>query len=235
MFLKKTLDIEHYLHEAPLTQERRVVDDDHASFGWRGHIIGREWPAAMAQSEINLLRVGGKKSRLASPDYSSGLCPVYVLTDAETREAQRLMDSYCLGGVETHNIVCNQGRTNLLNFLTFATTGVNSGYTGVVAFGVGTTTGTVSASDTQLFGGAETFRKQIGLTTISGNSVDFTIDFAANEANYTYADCGIFGSTPTNVASTTTVNTGILYAHALYAYTKNNNVILANDYYIYFS
>lgn len=233
MFIKRYdhLNIERYLHDEPVVAERRVVED-HATLGWHGRIVGRTWPANMSSAEINLMRVGGSKRRLATPDFHNGICPVYILTDREAREATRLLDSYCLSGVEAQNIVCNQGRTNILNMLTFATTGANTGYTGVVAFGVGTTTGTPSATDTQLFGGNETFRKAITLTTISGTQVDFTTDFAASEGNFTYADCGIFGSTPSSVASTTTVKTGIIYAHALYAYTKSSNVALANDYYV---
>lgn len=235
-YQRHILDIEKYLRaeEAP-TADRQVIRDE-GSYQWEGRIVGRTWPADMPLSELHQMRVGGSKRRLAHPDFvdAAGAHPVYILTDYEAREAQRLLDSYALSGIEAKNLVTNNGRNILLNFLTFPTVGANTGYTGIVAFAVGTVTGTVSASDTALFGSGEVFRKQIGLTTISGNTVDLTTDFNAGEGNYTYADCGLFSSSPTSVASTNTTGTGVLSAHALYQYTKTSTVILANDYYVTF-
>lgn len=235
MFLKRhTLDIDKYLRaeDAPAL-ERRTIHDESA-LPWEGRIVARAWPADMPAVELRLMRVGGSRRRLARPDYGEpdDPRPVYILSDAEAREARRLLDSYTLGGIEAKNLITNSGRNILLNFLTFPTVGANTGYTGIVAFAVGTVSGTTSASDTALFGGGEVFRKQIGLTTISGNTVDLTTDFNSGEGNYTYADAGLFASSPTSVASPTVVKTGVLAAHALYQYTKTSTVILANDYYV---
>lgn len=237
MFLQRhALDsaIEKYLRaeQAPI-HDRQTVTDERA-LSWEGRIVARAWPANMPLTEIHQMRVGGSRRRLAHPDFHdpAGLRPVYILSDYEAHEAQRLLDTYALDGIEAKNLITNNGRNILLNMLTFPTVAANTGYTGIVAFAVGTVSGTVSASDTALFGGGEVFRKQIGLTTISGNTIDLTTDFNAGEGNYTYADAGLFSSSPTNIASTTTVGTGVLSAHALYQYTKSNTVILANDYYI---
>lgn len=211
-------------------QDSRRRDD---GWKWNGVIVAREWPADMPEEELALMRVGGRRARLESPDSApEAIYPTYILTEYESREAKRLMDANCLNGYEFPNAACNNGRTNILSFLSYATVAANPGYTGIVAFGVGGTQGTPGSSDTALFGSNELFRKALTLTTISGNQIDATTNFAANEGNYTYGDAGIFGSTQSNVASTTTVNTGILYAHASYVYTKTSSVTLTNDYYI---
>lgn len=232
-------DLHAFTHYLTKPAPRAPHDMTASRDGWRwdGVIVGRAWPADMPDEELALMRVGGNQRKLALARADAGVlrCPRVELTEYERREARRLLDRHCLHGFEFHNVACNAGRTNLLNFLSFATTGANPGYTGIVAFGVGGTAGVPSSSDTALFGANELFRKGLTLTTISGNQIDASAAFAAAEGNFSYQDAGIFGSTSGNVASTTTVNTGILYAHSSYVYTKTSTVALSNDYYVSFS
>lgn len=167
--------------------------------------------------------VGGSRRRLASPDgVGAAGQPVWQLSDRERRMRDRLLGR-ALRSYETSNMACNAGRTVLLNL----TAGVG-GYSGVNYFAVGTGVASPTAADTQL--GTEYFRKLLTTTTVSGNQVDLSTLFVLAEGNTTYTEAGLFGN-----GATGTVNSGSLFAHASYTYTKSSAVNLTNDYYVYFN
>lgn len=194
---------------------------------WTGVIVARAWDTDFDEAEYRLMLVGGNSRRLETPDsISADGCYHFVLTDAEAREAKRLLDRHCLNGVEYRNIACNAGRTAILNYLALTTA---TSTAGVQYFAVGNGSSVTPASgDTQL--AAEVFRKALSSTTISGNSVDLSSVFLSTDtgSNTTYTEAGIFGN-----GATGTANSGTLYAHASYNYTKSSSVNLTNDYYIY--
>jgi hypothetical protein len=209
-----------------LRHERREMEP--TRFTWDGVIIGRVWPKDFTEQDYLLMRVG--KRRLKYPDTVTRLgCRIYHLTDQERREAQRVLDRHCLNGFETHsplrfhNTACNAGRTILLDFL------AGSGsHTGITYFAVGTGAGMPAPGDNSLF--TEVFRKAITTATVTGNQVDENTFFASNEANYTYTNAGAFGD-----GATSTLGSGVLFAHAPYSYQKNSSVSISNDYLISFS
>ncbi len=195
-----------------------------AAPGWHGVIVGRSWPVGFTEAEYRLLLVGGSRRRLAHPDgYSAHGAPLYLLTDAQRRVRERLLNRLCLDGYETENIACNAGRAVLLSFL-----GGGTGLAGPQYFAVGTGSGTPAATDTQLF--AEYYRAAYSTTAINGNQIDVSTLFQSNVANTTYTEAGLFGN-----GATATANSGALFAHALYAYTKSSGTVLSNDYYIVFN
>ncbi|MGZ6281711.1 MAG: hypothetical protein ACXWQ5_00190 [Ktedonobacterales bacterium] len=194
---------------------------------WKGIIVARTWDSAFDEAEYRLMLAGGNRAKALDPGcVGPDGCYHLVLTDAEAREAKRLLDRHCLDGVEYRNVACSVGRTALLNYL--ATTTATS-QTGVQYFAVGNGASvTPAAGDTSL--GAEVFRKLLSSTTISGNSIDLSSVFLTTDtaSNTTYTEAGIFG-----VSATGTANSGTLFAHASYNYTKSSSVNLTNDYYIY--
>lgn len=190
--------------------------------GWRrtGVLVTRVWDAGFTEAEYQaILRQG----RRGPPDaYTVRGAPIWWHSAAAARQAQRDLDRRCLDRTETHNVACNAGRSTLLNFL-----GAATGLTGVTYFAVGT--GTLPASgpssgDTQLV--TEVFRKGITSVTVSGNQVLLACNFLTTEGNYTYTEAGLFGGS----TASGTANSGTLFAHAAYVYSKSSSVSLTNDY-----
>lgn len=188
------------------------------SLTWEGHIVARSWPADFTEDDYRAMLAGGK-SWLERVDYGGRL----RLTDAQMAEANRLLDRECLDGFESHNVACNAGRAIILNWLTLV-----AGQTGCNYFAVGTGSSTVNATDTQL--NTEFFRKAISTYIITGNQADLSTFFNTTDGNTTYTEAGAFGN-----GATGTANSGTLFAHAAYAYTKTNTVTLTNDYFITFN
>lgn len=214
--------------------------------GWRreGIVVARAWDAGFDEQEYRLLLVGGSQRRLHTPDaYTRDGQPVYRLSAIERRQSTRLLDRLCHEGFEQrailrrHNVACNDGRNSLLNTIANV-----SGYTGVQWFAVGTGTNPngPQSGDHQLF--SEFFRKQPTSYTVSGNQTLIATFFQATEGVTTYTEAGLFGSAPTGYTGASasggfvanaTPNTGILFAHVNYPYTKSGSVTLTNDYYVY--
>lgn len=199
--------------------------------------MGFALPGDMPPGEVQLMLVDGDRRRLAHPDaYARDGQPVYSLPLRVRRRADRLLARHALDVFEHHNVACNGGRANLLNFVN----GV-AGYTGVTWFAVGTGPGTPTSIDQQLF--TEFFRKQPSSFSVSGNQALVNTTFATTEANGTYTEAGIFGSAPVGASggasggntASATANTGMLFAHSLYAFTKAPGVLLANNYYVQLS
>lgn len=193
---------------------------------WQGRIIARAWPLGFDEREYQLLLVGGRRRRLASPDaYTRDGAPLFYLSDRDRRQRERALDRHALDLYETHNVATTTGRTTMLNYL--ANTG---GLTGVQYFAVGT--GAIPAgqsgplsSDTALW--TEFYRQAISTATISSGQVDLSTIFSAGVANTSYTNAGIFGD-----GATGTAGSGVLFAHALYSYSKSNSTVLTNDYYV---
>lgn len=209
-------------------QEFRQVEDK-PRWRWKGVIVGRVWKPDVPEQEIEAMRVGGRR-RLARPDeVTASGTRIYKLTPDEQRQAQKLMSRECQDGFESdvyepefayHNVACNAGRSTILNFL------AGSGsHTGITFFAVGTGAGTPVAGDTSLF--TEVFRKAITTATVTGNQVDESTFFATTDGNFSYTNAGAFGD-----GATSTLGTGVLFAHAVYLYNKNSSVALTNDYLI---
>ena len=197
--------------------------------GWEGIVIAQELPADLsgaAGEDYRTILAGGSRWKRDHPDHvaPSG-APIYVLSAAEARWRDRTLERLYRTVAEHHNIACNGGRSNLLNFLIGT-----ASYTGVSWFEVGTGPGTPAAGDTVLF--TPYFRKQPSSFSISGNQALVNTTFLSGEANSTYTESGIYGSSP-SLAASSTLGSGVLFAHSLYAYTKTSSVSLGNNYYVF--
>jgi hypothetical protein len=53
--------------------------------------------------------------------------------------------------------------------------------------------------------------------------------FLAAEGNFNYTEAGIFGTS----SASGTPNSGVLFAHTLYTYSKTVSVALTNDYTVF--
>lgn len=153
------------------------------------------------------------------------------------REAERILDDLCIDKVEFHNVACNAGRTQILNYIANNIASGNiASFPGVNVFAVGTgnvTTTAPASTDTQLV--SEQFRKAVSSggtygNGVSGNSADISCTFATSEANLTYTEAGIFAVTGALPGST---NAGAIFGHASYAYTKTSSISLTNDYLLF--
>lgn len=194
--------------------------------GWtrRGTIILRAYPGDLfTDQDLREIKKGGRRH------VGEVHRPGYVWDEAE-----RILDNLCCDKVEFHNVACNAGRTQILNYIgNNIASGNIASFPGcnVFAVGNGNFGSTPPAStDTQLL--AEQFRKQVSSggtygNGVSGNSVDTTCTFATTEANFTYTEAGIFAVTGTLPGST---NAGTIFGHASYAYTKTSSISLTNDY-----
>lgn len=215
---------------APILITKRTEERE---MRWHGVIVVREFDDGITDDELALMRVGGRKRKLARggdlPTHDGH--PHFILSERERKDAERLLNRQCRNGFEVampfyplrfHNVACNVGRSVLLNFIANA-----GGLTGVQYFAVGTGAlpSGVAASDTQL--ASEYFRKALSLTTLSGNQIDLSCAFGSTDANTTYTEAGIFGN-----GATGTANSGTLFAHAPYAYVKTSGIVLTNDYYV---
>lgn len=198
--------------DPPQVEAVRSVD---SSLTWGGIIIGRIWPPDFTEADYLALLLG---STARAREYKRGM--LVKRSPDEARAINRRLDRECLDGFESHNTVCNAGRTVILNWL-----GLVAGQTGINYFAVGNGAGTVSSTDTTLF--SEQFRKGVTSSAVTGNQVDVSTFFNSSEGNLTYTEAGIFGN-----GATATVNSGALFGHAPYAYTKNSSIALTNDYFI---
>lgn len=203
---------------SPATQEQRSLQEP--GWTWKGVIIARAWDPGFTEAEYLLKLAAGNRNKLKGYERTRDGAPLLFLSSLDQKEKERLLNQDCLGIAWTSNIACNAGRGILLQFVTNA-----GGLTGVQYFAVGTGAGTPAAADTQLF--TEFFRKAITSTSISGNQANISTFFATTDANTTYSEAGIFGN-----GATGTANSGTLFAHASYVYTKTNSVSLTNDYII---
>lgn len=215
----------------PVFQEEpkpKIAEAQVASAGWRWHgqIVLRVWDAEMTEQDILEMRYGVRRSR--TPDAIGPVGQkIFFVSEREKDEGERILDAACLARLgerrkEFRNLACNAGRTALLNFIASA-----GGSTGITYFAVGTGTAAPLATDTQL--GNEVFRKAVSSTTVSGNQILISTFFLAAEGNFSYTEAGPFGGT----GASGTANSGTLYAHAPYVYTKTSAVALTNDYFIF--
>lgn len=124
--------------------------------------------------------------------------------------------------VEEHNLVTSAGRTQLLTFA--GASGTTAAFAKQYAVGTGAIA-TVTAADTLL--ATELFRAAPASSTVVGTTVTITTNFTTGQANGTYTNAGIFGNTATGTA-----NSGTLYTHILYSFTKTSAIAIANDYQI---
>lgn len=202
-----------------------------ASWRWVGTLIARPLAADFPEGELRRIMAGGSTRHLRHPDAVNGRgAPVFLLTDRQRRERDRLLDRLAVAeGFERaifHNVACNQGRNNLLQLVAGASSAT---YTGAQYTAVGTGAGTPQTTDTQLF--TEFFRKLLSSTSVSSNQALLNVLFNTGEANGTYTEAALIGSDNTHTA-TGTANTGMLYGHSLFTYTKTSAIQLSIGYYI---
>lgn len=192
-----------------------------SGLSWHGVIIGRAWHKDFTEEDYLLMLAGGKKRRRHNPDtLTQDGAPVFYLSDLDRKQVEKTLDRHCLGMVYAENVACSAGRNIILQFIN----NVGS-LTGVQYFAVGTGVGTPASGDTQLF--SEFFRKAITGTSISGGQTNISTFFSTSEGNTTYTEAGLFGD-----GATGTANSGTLFAHASYAYTKTNSINLTNNYFV---
>lgn len=143
---------------------------------------------------------------------------------APARMSEREKDKYTV--YETENQLMTAGVQQILTYI-----GMPSGTAILISkyFAVGT--GAISdtaPTDTSL--ATELFRKVPDSATQTGNQIDISTNFSTAQGNGTLTNAGLFGNTATSSA-----NSGTLYTHALYSYTKTSAVAIVNDYIILLS
>lgn len=209
-----------------------------AGWTWEGVIVGRAFDAAFTREDYLLMQCGGSKRALRTllehvgPDVRVHLG---VLSDYAARQARRALDRHCLDAFEAHNVGCNAGRNNILNFIEAV-----AGFTGVQYLAIGgPNVVTPNATDTQL--STEFYRTTPATDAINGNTATIAAFLNTSQGNGTYTECGLFGSAPVgtpNAASggptaSATANTGMLFAHSVLTYTKTSALTLTIDYAIF--
>lgn len=199
---------------------------------WDGVIVGLPLDPAMSRQEYRQILAGGSRRHAARPDAFTRLGrPLFHLSDLERRERDRLLAAIALpGGFETavhHNVGCDGGRNNLLEL---AADAASTAYTGVqyCAVGTGVSVSPVSSDETLV---SEFFRKAVSIGSVSTGQALLNTVFETTEGNGTYTEAGLFGSDPSTHATGTT-DSGIMFAHSLFAYVKTNVIQLAINYYI---
>lgn len=187
-----------------------------------GTIVVRAYPAALGLCERDIQELHQLGAQLGALTWTR-------LAKPDARWLERRLDNLCVDRQEFHNVACNAGRTFILTYIgNLIVSGNLASFPGANVFAVGNGGATPASTDTQL--SAELFRKQTSSATVSGNSVDINTFFATTEANYTYTEAGIFAVTGTPPGA---ANTGTLFAHASYSYTKTSSISLTNDYFVY--
>jgi hypothetical protein len=166
--------------------------------------------------EENAFVLGRIKARLLPGD----------LTEEEwkawwPRLTEKERDRYTV--YETKNVITLAGKNNILTFLG------SSSLSGVAAFAQQFSVGTgpiitVSVGDTSI--SSELFRAGPGSLTVAGNTVNISTFFGSSSGNGVYTNAGIWG----DGTATSTLGTGTLYTHALYAFNKPNGFSLTSDY-----
>lgn len=125
--------------------------------------------------------------------------------------------------VEAHNLITTFGRTQILNFI--GASGTTTAFAKYYAVGTGTIF-KVDASDPQLTN--EIFRAVPASYSVIGSQVTITTNFTSSQANASYTEAGIFGGS----SASGTANSGSLFTHLLYNYTKTNLSGITSDYVI---
>ncbi len=181
---------------------------------WRGELVAVKWDRNFRQKDLQ---------HLWSSFFHASWRKHNRLTPEQLNQWIAFLKHEGNEWSESANVACNAGRTVLLDFLQNI-----SGLTGIQYFAVGTGSGTPTANDTQLF--TEYYRQAISSYTISGNQLLLTTTFTSAVGNTTYTECGAFGN-----GATSTANSGTLFAHAPYSFTKTSSEALTNLYTITFT
>lgn len=186
------------------------------SLGLQGHITALALPPGWGDADDAALwaALGREPDQLRVPRW--------MLDEYQARLREVALQVY-----DTHNVACNAGRTNILTYLTNGiTSGTVSSFPGVNVFAVGVgASPTFASTDTTLV--SEYYRQQVSSYTISGNQAIITTNFSTTVANTTYTEAGIFAVTGSLPG---TINTGTLFGHAAFSYTKTSNLTLQNQY-----
>ena len=112
---------------------------------------------------------------------------------------------------EARNVLTSAGKNQILSFIT-STAAFGSGFGQIFSIGTGSLVG-VQPSDPSVV--TEFYRQAFGSTSITGNLLDMQLMIGGTNANGTWTNAGIYGG-----GATTTLGTGTLYTHTLFAYTK---------------
>lgn len=122
---------------------------------------------------------------------------------------------------EGKNLITNQGRNQILEFIYFSAGGVNA-FSQQFSVGTGTIY-TVQPSDTTIAG--ELARVAPSATSLVGNTTTISSTFSTSQGNGTWTNAGMWG----NVA-TSTLGTGNLFTHLLCSFTKTSASAITCDY-----
>jgi hypothetical protein len=165
--------------------------------------------------EENTFVLGRIKARLLPADLTE---EDFKLWWPRLTEKER--DAYTVH--ETSNVITLNGKSNILTFLG------STSLSGVLAFAQQFAVGTgpiiaVSVGDTSL--STELYRTAPSTFTIAGNTVNISTFYGSTNGNGVYTNAGLYGG-----GATATLGTGVLYTHALYAFTKANGFSLTSDY-----
>lgn len=111
---------------------------------------------------------------------------------------------------EFSNLITTNGRNNVLTYIG-SSTGSTTQWSQYFAVGTGAITA-VSASDTSLSN--ETFRVALSTYSVSGTQVDMNFQIGSGQALFAFTNSGIFGG-----GASSTLGSGVMMTHALFAYT----------------
>lgn len=136
------------------------------------------------------------------------------------RMSEREKDQY--GMAEGRNQIMNAGRTAVLSYIG-SPSGSTTQWSQFFAVGTGAITATTPI-DTVLSN--EVFRKAPASFAVNGTQVDVNIQFGTTDAQFSYTNAGLFGA-----GATSTLNSGSLFTHALFVFTKGA-IAISCDYLI---
>lgn len=122
---------------------------------------------------------------------------------------------------EQENLIVTSGNLAINTFL--GSSGTVPGFAQYLALGNGIINGPAPA-DTKLV--AETFRKVPALLTVVGNQSDITTYLASSDAVGAITEAGLYTG-----AATSTLNSGTIATHLVFAYMKTS-IPVAVDYYL---
>jgi hypothetical protein len=130
-----------------------------------------------------------------------------IVRPARMREKEK--EQYQIG--EYANAIMNAGRTAVLSYMG-SSTGSTTQWSQYLALGTGAISA-VNPTDTTLAN--EVYRVAQTTYSTNGTQLDVNFNIGATSGEFSYTNAGIYGA-----GATSTLNSGTLMTHALFAYTK---------------
>jgi hypothetical protein len=132
----------------------------------------------------------------------------------EPRIAQAERDRLFPVEYETHNLLMNPAFTQILTYMSVATSSSAQNFFQFLAIGTGVISG-VARTDTTL--STEFYRQGASAFNPVGTMCTVSTNLLAASAQGTWTNVGIFGN-----GATSTLNSGTMFSHALAAFVKGN-------------